>query len=82
MLSPPLGEAISFLLRRSNPTTHTFHAAFGEITIILEDVAVATLLLLTGDVDPTNCGNSLSAEEQQVRADLFTIHNSLLPSSH
>ena len=62
--------------------THTFHATFGEITITLENVAVATLFPLTSDIDPVNCGNSLTVEEQQVRTTLFIIHNSLLPTKH
>ncbi|OMO65275.1 hypothetical protein COLO4_31370 [Corchorus olitorius] len=47
-------EAMGFLLRRWNKSTHTFadSAAFGEITVTLEDVAAATLLPILGDLDP------------------------------
>ncbi|OMO95190.1 hypothetical protein CCACVL1_05508 [Corchorus capsularis] len=40
---------------------HTFLTAFGEITVTLEDVAAATLLPITGDVDP--CFIDLTPQE-------------------
>ena len=75
-------EAISFLLRRGNSETHTFHAAFGEITVTLEDVAMSTLLPLTGDVDSAHCGDFLSTEEREVRDALLDIHDRLLLITH
>ncbi|OMO78639.1 hypothetical protein COLO4_24693 [Corchorus olitorius] len=68
-------EAMGFLLRRWNKSTHTFIAAFGEITITLEDVAAAILLPILGDLDPRLV--QLDADEQAIESSLLTVHHTI-----
>src|SRR5438128_12221241 len=39
---------LSALVERCRPETHTFHMPFGEITVILKDVAMITELPIRG----------------------------------
>ncbi|OMO78592.1 hypothetical protein COLO4_24703 [Corchorus olitorius] len=65
-------EAMCFLLRRWNKSTHTFIAALGEITITL---AAATLLPILGNLDPRLV--QLDADEQTIESSLLTVHHTI-----
>ncbi|OMO69984.1 hypothetical protein CCACVL1_19164 [Corchorus capsularis] len=60
---------------RWNKSTHTFIAIFGEITVTLEDVDVATLLPILGDLDPRTV--NLDADEQAIEASLLAAHSKI-----
>ncbi|OMO55617.1 hypothetical protein COLO4_35906 [Corchorus olitorius] len=68
-------EAMGFLLRRWNKSTHTFIAAFGDITVTLEDVAAATLLPILGDLNPRLV--QLDVDEQAIESSLLTVHHTI-----
>jgi hypothetical protein len=57
------------LVRRWCPATHTFFLAWGEFTVIIEDVANLLMLPILGDVDPTRL--RLIAAESVIEEELI-----------
>ncbi|OMO92501.1 hypothetical protein CCACVL1_06832 [Corchorus capsularis] len=72
-------EALAFLLRRWNKSTHTFFTAFGEFTITLEVVATASLLPVVGELDPFSI--HLEAKETDIATSFLATYSSL-PAAH
>jgi hypothetical protein len=57
------------LVKRWCPATHTFFLAWGEFTVIIEDVVNLLMLPILGDVDPTRL--RLTAAESMIEEKLI-----------